>query len=391
MRLAMAKALLPVAFLFAGGTAQGGSGTKLKHVLVLDKSQMGANSHLESRRDCNAALRELAAEKGFAVTHIVQNDPAAKIAAEFSEAGLSGYQAVIALYNEGIHAQLDAASKAALEAHVKGGGGLIMVHAAQDFIGDWPWIKAALVESFYGPHGMNQPTANLAHDIEGTLAGTETRGIFSGLAAPSAYLDEFYSFRSSPRDSPGVTILATVDERSFSKPINGPMGDDHPVVWTKEEGLGHVVNFSLGHSWSTHNVFAAKNGYLKRLLYGVLRYVAGDFAGCSDDSFVEYNPDATRADPAACKTFLPLSLPGAAGKGRWISSFREAQGGALGIRVGSTGPYEVALRDVSGRTLHRRQGTGPADFSLPLPAAGGIYFVAGKAGDRESRLGYIKP
>lgn len=385
MRNKLAKALVSAAFLSAVAYAQGPAGSKLKRVLVLDKSQMGAGAHFESRRDFNAALRELAAEKGFEVTTLGQADPAAKIDAEFSEAGLSGYQAVIPIYNDGIHAQLSAASKAALEAYVKGSGGLVMVHSAQDFIANWPWITNALVQTFYGPHGINQPKANLAHDIEGTLHGSETRGIFTGLTAPSAFLDEFYSFRKSPRGSPGVTILATVDEKSFSKSVEAPMGEDHPVVWTKEEGLGHVVNFSLGHSWSTNNVFAAKGAYLKWLLYGVLRYVAGDFTGCTDDRFLEYSPDATRSDPAACKTVLANSLGGGSVEVGGLSILREERNRSLRIKVRAGGIHEVTLRDVSGRPVHRRHGTGPAEFFLPLPTSGGIYFVVGHAGGRVVR------
>jgi uncharacterized protein len=391
MRLAFAKILLPVALVFAGGAAQAPLPSKLKRVLVLDKNQNGANGHLESRRDFMAALRELATEKGFAITHITQNDPASKIDSEFSNAGLAAYQAVIPIYNDGIHEQLGPASKAALEFFVKDSGGLVMIHSAQDFITGWPWITGALVEAFYGPHGTNQPTADLAHDIEGTVAGTETRGLFSGLTAPSAFQDEYYSFRASPRGRPGVTILATVDEKTFSKPIQAPMGADHPVVWTKQEGLGHVINFSLGHSWSTHNTYAAKDAYLKRLLYGVLRYVAGDFSGCTDDRFVEYNPEATRSVPDNCKSRLALTVAGPDGGGGRIAFLPATSGAPPQVSVLAGGPHEVALRDISGRTLHRRRGTGPAAYSLPMPSAAGIYWVVGRAGGRDSRYRWFRP
>ena len=46
--------------------------TKLKRVLVLDKSQFGAGGHTESRRDFNAALVSLGFEKGFTITTISQ-------------------------------------------------------------------------------------------------------------------------------------------------------------------------------------------------------------------------------------------------------------------------------------------------------------------------------
>lgn len=38
-----------------------------------------------------------------------------------------------------------------------------------------------------------------------------------------------------------MAILVTVDEKSFTQPVNGPMGADHPVIWAKQEGQGRVV------------------------------------------------------------------------------------------------------------------------------------------------------
>src|SRR4051794_19848218 len=90
-------ALLGVA---VGANAQAPAKTNLKKILVLDKSQGGANGHMESRRDLNAALKELAADKGFTITFIGQNDPASKISSEFSAASLATYQAVIFSNND---------------------------------------------------------------------------------------------------------------------------------------------------------------------------------------------------------------------------------------------------------------------------------------------------
>lgn len=142
-----------------GGFADAPAKTKLKKILVLDKSQGGANGHLESRRDLNQALKELAAEKGFSITTIGQSDDASKIFSEFSSTALAAYQAVIFSNNDGVDKQLDAASMANFEAYVKNGGGFIPIHAASAYITNWPWLSSALVQSFFGPHGYNMPTA----------------------------------------------------------------------------------------------------------------------------------------------------------------------------------------------------------------------------------------
>src|SRR3954469_10034306 len=84
----------------AGGNAQAPANTKLKSILVLDKSEKGANGHLESRRDLNATLASLATKYGFTVTTIGQNDLASKITTEFTAAGLSKYQVVLFSNND---------------------------------------------------------------------------------------------------------------------------------------------------------------------------------------------------------------------------------------------------------------------------------------------------
>lgn len=276
--------------------------TRIRKILVLDKSQGGAGGHLESRRDLNLALSALSTEKGFSVTTLRQADSLSVIANAFTLAKLKENQVVLFSHNDGVSSQLDSLSKMNVEKYVDEGGTLIAVHAASAFITGWPWLTNSLVQSFYSPQGTNQPRANLVHDAPALAAGTASSGIFRNLTAPTAFLDEFYSFRATPRGSPGVTILTTLDESSSDKPINGAMGADHPVVWATQVGKGYVVNFSLGHSWSTNNAYAASDSYLKSLLYGIMRFGAGDFAGCTDPANPAFNPDAIVDAPSQCST-----------------------------------------------------------------------------------------
>jgi type 1 glutamine amidotransferase len=360
--------------------AQAPVNTKLKSILILDKSQGGASGHLESRRDLNAALALLAPKYGFTVTTIGQNDPASKITTEFSATGLAKYQVVLFSNNDGVDAQLDAASKTNFETWVKAGGGFIPIHAASAFISNWPWLTGVLVQSFYGPHGNNQPKANLAHDADGIKDGTETKGIFKGLTAPLAFLDEYYSFQRSPRGTAGVTVLTTVDEKTYSQPVNGPMGTDHPVNWAKVEGKGRVVHMSMGHSWSSNNVYTAANSYLTNFLYGELRYAAGDFLGCMDTKYKEYSPDVTKSDSTACKTLGTTSISvNKSNNGFPVISQMQGKE-QIDVNFAAQGAHEVAILDVSGKVMDRRIGNGPAQYSLATPKRAGIYLVKAKAG-----------
>jgi type 1 glutamine amidotransferase len=359
--------------------------TNLKKILVLDKSQVGANGHSESRRDLNAALRELATEKGFTITFIGQNDPASKISAEFSATSLATYQAVLFSSNDGVDNLLDSASKINLENYVKTGGGFFPIHAASAFISKWPWLTSVLVQSFYGPFGNNQPTANISHDSEGTQDGTETKGIFKGLTAPLAFLDEYYSFQASPRGAAGVSILLTVDERSYSQTVSAPMGADHPIAWVRTEGKGRVLHNSMGHSWSTSNVYTEKNSYLKKFTYGALRYLAGDFIGCLDNQYAEYNPAATRSDATACKTLLPTSLVRPDGNDMAPLISREAGEQLMAVTLRGPGSHAVKIVDVCGRVVQFKRGKGPTRYSLPVPTQSGIYNVVAESAGKTSR------
>lgn len=355
--------------------------TRLKKVLVLDKSQGGPSGHRESRRDFNAALALLAAEKGFSVTTIGQDDPASVIASEFSAAGLAAYQVVVFSNNDGVHAQLNAAQKANFEAYVRSGGGFLAVHAASAFILDWPFMDETLVQRFYGPFADYNARALISHDPSGLSLGTETRGVFSGLASPVQVQDEFYAFRASPRDTPGVTILITMDETTLTPSNRGRMGADHPLVWSRTLGKGRVVSNSLGHSSSMNNTYSQADHYYRKLTLNLLRYLAGDFLGCSDTRYVEYNPEAMKNDSAACMTLLPVS----AGVQWGYFQFQAQQGAPLEVVVRVGGFHEVILQDIAGRVLQRRRGIGTAEYSLPKPASPGIYVIVCRAGGRESR------
>jgi Trehalose utilisation len=251
--------------------------TNLKKILVLDKGQSGGLGDVESQRDFLQALESLAMSQGFDMDHIGQNDSLEKINSVFSSNQLSQYQAVLFAYNDEVSSQLKPLQRVNLENYVREGGSLMAIHTASAFVSNWPWYTESLVQSFYGPHGYDQPRVDLVHDSEGLAARSETAGIFQGLTPPKLFLDRFFSFRETPRGEPGVTILVTMDEKTSDKTLDGAMGADHPVVWVKAVGKGKVIHNSLGHSWSTSNVYTQADGYLTKLTWGLLRYAAGDF------------------------------------------------------------------------------------------------------------------
>jgi Trehalose utilisation len=343
--------------------------TQVKKILVLNKSQGGTNGFLESRRDMKQALNELALTHGFQIDSIGQSDGKEKTSALFSASSLTQYQAVLFAYNEGVHAQMDSISKINVENYVNQGGTLMAIHAASAFVVNWPWYTESLVQSFYGPWGSNQPRIDVLHDSEGLAEGSETRGIFEGLVAPKRFLDMFISFKASPRGAPGVTILATIDEKSSDKTVSGAMGADHPVVWVKAVGKGKVIHNSLGMSWSTNNGYAQADGYLTKLTWGLLRYAAGDFK--------ETSAGVRRPTRGARSTLL---------SGAQLDRF------PVQFSVASQEPFQVELRDAQGRIVDSRSGVGPYQVQLQTPSQRGIYFLTLQAGSRSEtqRVRWLK-
>lgn len=364
-----------------GDAEQMPSKSNLKKISVLEHGA-GAG-YLASCEHLNASLRELGAAHGFIVDVIATS---ANLADAFSSENLAKYQVVIIAYNDGVHRFISGAARDNFEKYVENGGGLLAINAASAFIVEWPWIDSVLVQKFYAPWQNNWPAADLKQDAEGLKLDTETRGITKDLTAPSGFRDAFYQFKATPRGNPGVTVLLTVDEKSGDANWMSPMGADHPVAWTKTVGKGRVVHNSLGFSnESLHlNAYTQKGDYLKSFTYTSLRYAAGDFVGCMDDKFAEYNPGATKSDPAQCITTTAALVR--FNKDRKQSSLplisQNESGTLVNVEFFKQGLNALSITDISGKLIYQKTGSGQASYSVPTPQKSGIYIVKAKSGSK---------
>jgi len=372
--------MLSFGFLLSGvlnqPLAQGAqSKSKLKSVLVLAHGT--SNGHRASTDDLVAALKDLATKNSFEVTVLPEGT---NTDVAFQTANLAKYQVVIFSNNDGVDKYISTGTKTNIENFVNGGGGLVAIHAASAFIGNWTWYHNALVREFTGPHQSNGPTADLNLDAEGLKTGEETYGILKGLPPSSVdFRDEYYQFTSTPRGQSGVTILVTVDEATSSAPFSSPMGRDHPVVWAKPIGKGRIVHHSLGHSFGSggtgHNVYTHKNNYLHDLMLRILKYSAGDYIGCTDSTYEQYNPDATKNDQTACLNKIPVSILVNNSVPKSFEFSQLSKNNSIEVNVLATGPHSVAIVDMAGKVVDRRNGSGPVQYSLPSPQKSGFYLV----------------
>jgi glucose/arabinose dehydrogenase/mono/diheme cytochrome c family protein len=187
-----------------------------------------------------AASRWLATLDRSGVDATVTDDPSA-----FTARGLARYDVVAFVNTTGD--VLDEAQQAALRTWVEAGGGFVGIHAAADTEHDWPWYGELVGASFTThPPGIQRATVTVEAPDDPTVAG---------FAPTFTVHDELYNFDRNPRRTSDV--LLTMDEAGATgfdgKPVGDgfTQGDDHPMAWSHQVGLGRSWYTALGHSAAT--------------------------------------------------------------------------------------------------------------------------------------------
>ncbi len=179
-----------------------------------------------------AAIEKLGTENGFTVD--VTEDAAA-----FNDENLAQYEVVIWLSTTGD--VLNTEQQASFERYIANGGGYAGVHAASDTEYDWSWY-GGLVGAYFSGHPQNQDATIKVED-----------GVHPSTAhLPSRWdrYDEWYNFRTSPRDT--VHVLASLDETSYDAG-SAKMGSDHPIAWCQDlRGRPLLVHRRRAHPGQLH-------------------------------------------------------------------------------------------------------------------------------------------
>ncbi|GAB3692180.1 hypothetical protein GCM10027592_10840 [Spirosoma flavus] len=180
-------------------------------------------------------LGKLAAEKGFSVDYI---ENAESINAKF----LSQYQLFIQL-NYPPYRWSDTAKAAFQQYITEGKGGWIGFHHASllgefDGFPMWPWFS-----EFLGGIRYKNYIATFAK----ATVNVEAKGHPLMKDVPATFVvekEEWYTYNKSPR--PNVTVLASVDESTYSPDSKIKMGD-HPVIWSNEHLKARNAYIFMGH------------------------------------------------------------------------------------------------------------------------------------------------
>ncbi len=168
------------------------------------------------------------------------------------------YQVVVSNYDA---AEWPADIKTSLETYMKNGGGLSVVHAADNAFGQWSeWNKMIGVGGWRGRTEASGPRwfvkdGKAEQDPSPGRAGAHGRRIpylvvnrdtnhpiTKGLPAQWMHQgDELYNSMRGPGEN--MTILAT----SYSEPTNAGTGRDEPVLMVLNYGKGRVFHTVMGH------------------------------------------------------------------------------------------------------------------------------------------------
>lgn len=221
------------------------SGDDGERVLVFSKT---AGFRHDSIPDGVAAVKQLGEQAGFTVD-------ATEDAAAFTAGNLRRYAAVVFLSTTGD--VLNSAQQTAFEGYIRRGGGYVGVHAAADTEYDWAFY-GGLAGAYFQSHPAIQPATVHVED--------HAHPATSGLARTWNRTDEWYNYRSNPRER--AHVLASLDESSYT---GGTMKGDHPIAWCQNYQGGRAFYTGGGHTKESY----AEPLFREHLLGGI-RWATGD-------------------------------------------------------------------------------------------------------------------
>jgi type 1 glutamine amidotransferase len=195
-----------------------------------------------------ALVSEIAQRRGWSVFHTESGGV-------FNDAQLARFQATI--WHQVSGDVLTEAQRASFQRWLEAGGGFVGVHGAG---GDgeyaWRWYVETLIGAQFIGHTMGPQFQTATWRVE-NAAHPATKS----LPASWQHEEEIYSFDASVRSKPGVEVLVSVDESTYSPQLKFlwqdrsiAMGADHPMVWRHCTGRGRALYSAIGHQAKTYDV-----------------------------------------------------------------------------------------------------------------------------------------
>lgn len=217
----------------------------------------GQSSIYHDWHKSSAVIERILDETGLFDVDVVTAPAAGESMAGFAP-GWSDYAVVVLDYDGD---EWPAATESAFERYLAAGGGLVLVHAADNAFPDWPEFQ--LMEGIGGWRGRDESAGPMLRWRDGRQVLDEGPGtaqhpaqhdfqvvtrapehpVMRGL--PAAWMqahDELYSQLRGPARN--VTILATA---KADPPMPGATGENEPMLMAIRYGRGRVFHTTLGH------------------------------------------------------------------------------------------------------------------------------------------------
>lgn len=204
---------------------------------VVAIAEKGGGVHAPFVTEAKKWLAQVASENNFTIDYIENTEP-------INDAFLAKYQLFIQL-NYPPYMWTDTAKEAFRKYITEGkGGGWVGFHHASllgEFDGYpmWPWFSEFMGGIRYKNYIATFAKATV--HVEAT-----NHPVMKGLPATFAVeKEEWYTYNKNPRLN--VSVLATVDESTYSPDSDIKMGGDHPVIWSNEHMKARNVYIFMGH------------------------------------------------------------------------------------------------------------------------------------------------
>lgn len=183
-----------------------------------------------------AAIKALGQREKFEV--VASEDPNV-----FSAEGLEDFDAIILLSTSTDPKKPESEwfvgpRREALQSFVRGGGGIVGIHAASDSHYHWPWY-VRMIGGHFASHPEGTP--------EGTIKVVDTdHAATRDLPDTISRVDEWYYFDDY---NPEAHLLVTLDPAS----IGEKDANSNPVSWAHEYEGGRVFYTAMGHTTESYS------------------------------------------------------------------------------------------------------------------------------------------